>query len=56
MAFTLIILDSPDITTSKLGDATYGKAYKAKLAGKGGDKDHPLRWYAENVSAKTSFT
>ena len=47
--FTLTILDSPDITTSKLGDATYGKAYTAKLAGKGGDKDHPLRWYATGL-------
>lgn len=45
-SYTLTILDSPDITTTKLTDATYGKEYKATLAGKGGDKNYPLAWYA----------
>lgn len=47
--YTLTILDSPDITTTKLADATYGTAYKATVAGKGGDKTYPLAWYATGL-------
>lgn len=43
-AFTLTVLDSPDITTTKLPDATVGTAYRASLAGVGGNADFKLVW------------